>query len=177
MMSPVQLVVIAGPAGTGKSTLANALAKELNATHLDFDTVNTELVRQKRAEHPQLPEPELLAKIKGERYLRLAQAIRESVDPTIIASGPFSQHSQDARLWNQWLQDCGNARAVEFFWLDLDPEIRRLRILHRGSARDAPIVESDLVLDPAAWPVFPHHLVAASTPTAEQLAAVLDQIR
>lgn len=175
-MSPVQLVVIAGPAGSGKSSLANALSNELDATHLDFDTVNTELVLRKGAENPRISEPELLEKIKGERYLGLAHAIRESSEPMIIASGPFSQHSQDSGSWNQWVQACGRARSVEFFWLDLDPEIRLLRILDRGSSRDARIVDSHQVLEPVPLPVFPHHLVDARAPTAAQLRAVLDQI-
>ena len=175
-MSPVQLVVIAGPAGSGKSTLANALAHELNAPHLDFDTVNTELVLRERAENPHMSEPDLLEKIKGERYRGLAQAIRESSEPTVIASGPFSQHSQDAQLWNQWVQACGRVHSVEFFWLDLDPEIRRLRILERGSSRDALIVDSHSHLEPVALPVFPHHPVDASTPMAVQLKVVRDRI-
>ncbi len=174
MMSPVQLVVIAGPAGSGKSSLANALAHELMVTHLDFDTVNTELVLRERAENPHMFEPDLLEKIKGERYLGLARAIRECTEPTVIASAPFTQHSQDAQLWDQWVQACGPVHSVEFFWLDLDPEIRRLRILERGSSRDAR--KSHLVLEPAALPVFPHQLVDAGAPTAAQLKVVRDRI-
>ncbi len=172
-MFPVRLIVIAGPAGSGKSTLANAVAKVLGVPHLDFDTVNNELVAIRWNENPQLSEPELLEIFKSERYSELARALRGCSGDLLIASGPFSAHAQSPQLWNDWLGECGEVESVDFIWLRVDPEIRRSRIIGRNSSRDEQVRNSKQSLEPAPSPRIAHRIVDAGAEIDLQCGAAM----
>lgn len=164
----VRLIVIAGPAGSGKSTLANAFAEILGVPHVDFDTVSDELVELRRNENPQLSEPELLEAYKAERYLELARCVREFCGDLLIASGPFSAQAQSPKLWDDWLSECGKVTAVEFLWLQVDPKIRKIRLIRRNSARDELVLNSDQSLQAVPLPLIKHRIVDASETVDEQ---------
>ncbi len=176
----VQVMVIAGPAGSGKTTLADAIAKKLSAPHLDFDVVSSGVVAATQALHPELPEEEVLLACKEDRYAALAEAIWQCVDledpaapSLVIASAPLSQYTQESDLWAAWLEQCGSPTAVDLVWLDLDPQIRWNRMVNRKSSRDRALVESGIRPDPAPLPVVKHRVIDASLPMKERVRQAL----
>ena len=176
----VQVMVIAGPAGTGKTTLADAVAKKLAAPHVDFDVVSAGVVAEARSQHPVLSEEALLLLCKEERYDALAEAIRQCADGAdplvpslVIASAPLSQYTQNSDLWAAWLAKCGSPTAVDLVWLDLDPNLRWNRMMNRKSSRDQALLESGIRPDPAPLPVVEHRVIDASRPMAERVRMAL----
>jgi predicted kinase len=176
----VQVMVIAGPAGSGKTTLADAVAKKLAAPHFDFDVVSAGVVAATQALHPELSEEAVLVACKEERYDALAEAIRQCADstdplapPLVIASAPLSQYTQDPDLWAAWSAQCGSATFVDLVWLDLDPTVRWNRMLNRKSSRDQALLESGIRPDPAPLPVVEHRVIDASCPMAERVRLAL----
>jgi predicted kinase len=176
----VQVMVIAGPAGSGKTTLAEAVAKRLSAPHLDFDVVSAGVVAATQALHPELSEEAVLVACKEERYAALAEAIRqcaERADPlvpsVVIASAPLSQYTQDVKLWSDWLAQCGSPSSVDLVWLDLDPKVRWNRMTNRKSSRDQALLASGIRPDPAPLPVVEHRVIDASLPMAERVRLAL----
>jgi cytidylate kinase len=176
----VQVMLIAGPAGSGKTTLADAVAKKLSVRHLDFDVVSAGVVAAAQALQPELPEEEVLLACKEERYAALAEAIRECVDledpsapSLVIASAPLSQYTQDSDLWAAWISKCGSLASVDLVWLDLDPKVRWNRMVNRKSSRDRALVESGIRPDPAPLPVVEHRVINAGLPMKERVRQAL----
>lgn len=175
------MMVIAGPAGSGKTTLANTVAKKLNAMHLDFDFVSADVVANARSLHPELSEEALLLACKEQRYEALALAIKRYAElngpnssALVIVSAPFSQHTQDPHLWSAWLGKCGSPASVDLVWLDLDPKVRWNRMVNRKSSRDRALLESGIRPDPAPLPVVEHRAIDAMLPKRERLRLVLE---
>lgn len=171
-----RLVAIGGPAGSGKTTLADALARTLGVRHLDFDEVSLEVVNEGRARLPNLSEAQILARLRDERYRSLAHAtgalLRQGA-PLLVVSAPFTTEAADPRAWNAWLDACGFRVVPMFVWLQLEPTARRARMVARGSSRDTELLASGRVLDMPPVPVIPALLVDASWPLDQQVAAVM----
>ena len=177
----VQVMVIAGPAGSGKTTLADAVAKKLSAPHLDFDVVSAGVVAATQSLHPELSEEAVLLACKEERYAALAESIRQftaladdSAPSLVIASAPLSQYTQDSKLWAAWLAQCGSPSSVDLVWLDLDPRVRWNRMLNRKSSRDQALVESGIRPEPAPFPVVEHRVIDAGRPMKERVRLALE---
>lgn len=173
------LLAIGGPAGSGKTTLANALARELKVPHLDFDDVTLPVVHTGRERLPDLTEAQLLGELRAERYSLLARATGEAVlagQRRLIVSAPFTTEAVNLRAWTNWRLSLGVDIATVFVWLVLDPETRRARMQTRGSSRDAELLASGEPLPAAVFPSISAVLVEASRPIAEQVSTVLTAI-
>jgi sugar-phosphatase len=137
-----ELFMIAGPAGSGKTTLGVALASRLGAPHLDLDDVTGDLVGRFLAEHPERTEPEALLALRDLRYAQLAETARllmsgeSSSDLVLIA--PFTVEISSVDRWGRWLADVGVPSAsAHLVWLTLPPGERLRRMAARGASRDA----------------------------------------
>lgn len=180
----MHLIVIAGPAGSGKTTVADLVATRMSAPHLDFDVVTNSVVAGHREQSPHLSEPELLEAIKGERYAVLAASVRaafeaarqEGLSGSVIASAPFTAISQSPASWVDWLAGCGEPDRVDLFWLSIKPELRRARVRQRNSVRDARLLEGSVAPGPVPPPLVAHHLINAALPLGAQVAQVIDTI-
>lgn len=171
----MHLIAIGGPAGVGKTTLAETVSQSLGIPHVDFDEASREVVAKGRLSHPTTPEEELLTLLRADRYQALAQAVasaREFPSTVVIASAPFTRHSQEVTLWHSWLEQCGSMSRIDFVWLDLDPETRRHRMIQRGASRDFALVDSGDPLPPPLLPVFPYVHIDASAPLEHQQVRV-----
>lgn len=152
----MRVLAIGGPAGSGKTTVADALSVQLGVPHIDFDVASADVVARARTAAPHLAEDELLLAVKEPRYAALADAIAacaEGGKALVVVSAPFSQHSQDPKRWAQWVQ-AARAERVDLVWLAVDPQTRWERMRLRGEVRDAPALA-----DPAAVPAAPAPLV------------------
>jgi|GEM_PF-819931 len=177
-MRSMRLIVIAGPAGSGKTTLANELARLHQMKHIDFDVVTAEIVSNRRAENPGVSESDLLVRVKQERYLVMAQAVAQARGKEapgcdcLLVSAPFTGISQSQEAWNEWLAACGDFETVNFIWLTVDSHIRLDRIRNRGSERDEKVLSGASSLELAPQPVISHQLVDSSQPLARQCQAL-----
>jgi hypothetical protein len=180
MIRAMRLIVIAGPAGSGKSTLADLLAVRLDGVHVDFDVVTGAMASARSKDYPLLSEPELLERVKDERYAEFSSAVRVAgsvgwPDSPVIASAPFTSITQSPGAWANWCATCGaRGDLTSLFWLDIEPELRLARLRQRGSSRDLPHLDGSTFLDRVPRPAVAHHLIDAGLPLGEQAALVAE---
>lgn len=183
----MRLIVIAGPAGSGKTTLADRVAEQWGVPHVDFDVVTRGVVTAQREQFPHLTEPELLEQIKDARYAEFASAVRAALEaearaaegsgltPHVIASAPFTSITQSPALWAAWCAQCDvPEEQAGLFWLDIEPELRLARMRQRGSSRDLPLLDGSATPASVPLPVVAHRRIDAALPLAEQAAFVTD---
>lgn len=169
----VTVTFIAGLAGTGKSTLGDALAASLGGVHLDFDEITRSVVERAGVDHPNLTEAELLLAVKDDRYAALHAALVEHLarepEQAVVVSAPFTRQTADPVAWERWAQVAPGSLLV---WLHVSHAERARRIAARGATRD---VGGGASVDPAP-PVVPHVGLDATEPTPQLVAAVLDRL-
>ena len=133
----LSLILIGGAAGTGKTSLAGALATRLGANVVDLDDVTAALVQDYLADHPETTEAQALSALRDARYALLAQAAAEQSGLT-IAVAPFSRELACAQDWSAWVRAAGRTdlqcRTLQVT-LPAQEHLRRLK--ERGAARDA----------------------------------------
>lgn len=163
------VVFVAGPAGTGKSTLADAIAETLGGVHLDFDLVSAGVVAEARTAHPDCSEAEVLSLVKDQRYAALREALVDHrsrrPDTPVVVSAPFTRHTASAVAWAPWESLAPGSLLV---WLRVDEAERERRIAARGATRDHGAARAD-----AAIPGVAHLAVDSSAPPAELVGQVL----
>lgn len=169
----VTVTFIAGLAGTGKSTLGDALAASLGGVHLDFDEISRMVVDRARLDHADLTEAELLLAVKQERYDALHAALVEQIErfpgTPVVVSAPFTRQVADPAAWGVWSQV---APEVLLVWLSVDEAERARRIAARGASRDVgggPVVG-------ATAPAVPHLALDAGGSTAALVEAVVAEL-
>jgi len=162
------VVFVAGPAGSGKSTLGDALAASLDGVHLDFDVVSAGVVDAARAAHPGSSEAELLLQVKDDRYAALHAALADRLatvpDAPVVVSAPFTRQVAEASTWQPWADLAPGALVV---WLRLDEGERARRIAARGAVRDRGAAPG-----PTTAPGVPHLALEAADPTPALVASV-----
>lgn len=167
------LVIVAGPAGSGKTTTADALSLILDAPHVDFDIATREVVDEAQAARPELDEADLLLMARPARYAAFARAVTAALDnhPLVIASAPFTSHVASGPAWQAWAAELPADTEVTLAWLDPGPQERLTRMRRRGSERDAPLLASGDV--PSVPPPVVNHLRIDMSGTPEACAATL----
>jgi sugar-phosphatase len=176
-----ELFMIAGPAGSGKTTLGVALAERLGAPYLDLDDVTVDLVARFRHDHPDRGEAEVLLALRDRRYAELVQAARRllasggSSDVVLIA--PFTAEIASTQRWEGWIEQLGTgAVRTHLVWLTLTRRDRLARMAARGATRDASLLaatDSPEELPEAPAPMVPCLVLDALLPAADQVERVL----
>jgi sugar-phosphatase len=161
--------VLAGPAGSGKSTLGRALATRRGAVLLDLDTVSNPLLD---ALGPVLApdghwnDPGRRDDLRPARYATLLAVAADQVVDEIVLVAPFTAELRGGREWSMLLAAVA-PEVPRVVWLDGAPALYEARRTARGEARDGFPVE------PQATPSIPHQRVDAAAPTSAQLATLL----
>jgi predicted kinase len=173
-------ILIGGAPGTGKSTLAAALAPRLGAAVLDLDVATGPLVAvvSDLIGATDLSDPRLAHLTRGPRYETLYALAEENLRAgiSVILVAPFTiERSEDG--WTGVTARLG-AYAAEplLVWLHLAPDQHIERLSRRNAVRDA-----DKVANPAAFlggidtgrPAAPHLALDAATPPAEMADRVI----
>ena len=170
-MSESLAVVVAGTAGSGKSTLGRALASALRAPLVDLDSVTTPLLDALPADvlgGHWLTSPHAAA-VRAGRYaaLRATAADALSTAGRVVVVAPFTAELAGGAEWHQ-LRDALAPAEPHVVHVDGDPAVLASRRSSRGASRDAYRPDTAPVL-----PAIPVTAVDAELSTAQQLARVL----
>jgi predicted kinase len=133
-------VVVAGPPGSGKTTLAAALARVLHRAFIDLDTVTGAMTRAALAlagADESALDGALGARLREARYGALLDtaAANLGVGLGVVLSGPFTCERVDPARWEAVRERLGEADAA-LICLELDEPARRARMQARGAPRD-----------------------------------------
>jgi sugar-phosphatase len=169
------IVVVAGAAGSGKSTLGLELARSLGAALLDLDTLTNPVLEglgSALADGAHWNDAGLRVLVRPARYAALRATLADQVRAggSAVLVAPFTAELLGGEEWQQLVEAAGTTPQV--VWLRASPELLAERRRIRSADRDAHVV------DPPAehTPLVPHLRVDASLPTAEQLADVLRRL-
>ena len=167
----IDVFVIAGAAGSGKTTFGRALAKRLAIPLLDLDEVTAPLVQAFRASHPELDEAGALGVVRDDRYreLRRVAVLATSTGGSVIVTAPFTSEISSPEQWRAFADAFDSGVAVHLIWLEVTPEERLRRMRVRGASRDARLTAASggAVHLPASAPPAVGHLSLDAQLTSE----------
>jgi sugar-phosphatase len=166
------IVVVAGPAGSGKSTLGLHLARVMRLPYLDLDTMTNPVLEGLGvvlAEQLHWNDPRLRDVVRPARYRALRDTLADQVAAGLgaVVVAPFTAELQGGDQWDKLVDAAGCVPAV--VWVRASPALLAERRAARAADRDAHIVDGADSTPPAV----PHVAVDAALTTAEQVQVVL----
>lgn len=164
--------VVAGPAGSGKTTLGRALARSLGAALLDLDSVTNPLLEGLAdlvAPGGHWNEPHRRELVRPARYAALLATARDQVPSgvDVVLVAPFTAELRGGPEWER-LREAVAPATVRVVWLRAGPDLLATRVALRGEPRDDGRPGAVVVS-----PVVDHLPVDAAASTDDQLAQVL----
>lgn len=181
-------VLVAGPAGSGKSTLGSVLARRLRAPLLDQDVLTNPLVDVVAGlvgAGDDLDHPRLRALVREARYVTLldAAAAQLACGSDVVLVAPFTAEAAVPDRWDRLESGllAAGASGVHLVWLEADPAQLEQRLRARDALRDRA-----RTADPAAMrrflagirrPAVPGQLMDAGWTADRQADAVLHHLR
>ncbi len=166
----MNVLVVAGPAASGKSTVGRELARRTGAVLLDLDTLTNPLLDGLQVGAPgHWNRPDLRPVVRPARYAVLLAVAREQADlgHDLVLVAPFTAELAGGPAWERLRAAVAPAEPT-VVWLQLPPEVLAERMRARGEARDAGAVSPN-----AATPVVAHLALDATLETAAQADLVL----
>ncbi len=151
--------VVAGPAGSGKSTLGRALAGITGAVVLDQDIATNPLMAQLalvvRA-GDDLDHPALRGSVRQARYQCVIDVAVDNgrLGRDVVMIAPFTAECTDPQAWLELTRQLVPAQ-VRLIWVTVPPEVALARRIRRNLARDAAAAGS-AAPEPSLVPVVDH---------------------
>ena len=171
---PARVLVVAGVAGAGKSTLGRELARRTGSVLLDLDTLTNPLLDGLGASAlapwaTHWNSPEHRDVVRPARYAVLLAAAREQADlgHDLVLVAPFTAELAGGPEWDL-LRTAVAPAEPEVVWLHAPAEVLAARVRERGEARD-----TSTALTGATEPTVPFLGVDATASTAVQAELVL----
>jgi predicted kinase len=169
------VVILAGPPGVGKSTVAPLIAHALGAASIDIDATFSPIVPL-LGPHPR----DVVRAAIYESLVAMTEASLEAGVHVVVAA-PFTRERRDPVAWERLSARLSARAAVAVLvWLHAPRELLLERLAKRGEPRDA-----DKLADPASWlgeaepdapPSVPHIAVDASDTTEEAAEQTLREL-
>jgi predicted kinase len=169
------VVIVAGPPGAGKSTVAPGIANALRAASIDIDAAFTPIV-------PLLgPHPREV--VRAAIYESLVASTEASLQGGVhvVVAAPFTLERRDPAAWDRLSARLSSrGAAAVLVWLHASRELLLQRLAARGETRDA-----DKLADPASWlreaepeapPTSPHIAVDATDTAERAVEQILRQL-
>lgn len=170
------IVVVAGPAGSGKTTLGRALAQTLRLPLLDLDTITNPVLDGVGAlAHHDSPtgtthwnDAALRPTVRPARYAALLAVLADQRDAGVgaVLVAPFTAELRGGAEWDALVEAAGVVPRV--VWLRADAATLADRRARRAADRDAHIVDAPTDVEP----LVQHLTIEAALSTSQQLASV-----
>jgi predicted kinase len=138
---PARVVyVVAGPAGSGKSTLGRALALVTGAVVIDQDIATNPLMAQIAAlvgAGDDLDDPALRGPVRRARYQCIIDIACDNgrLGRNVVMIAPFTAESSDVVAWAGLARQLAPARVV-LVWVTVPPDVALARRRQRNLPRD-----------------------------------------
>jgi len=166
-------IIVAGVAGTGKTTLGRALAAELGLPLLDLDPVTVPLLDEVGEYLPGghwMTAPEV---VRAGRYAALRETARDVVrnGPGVVLVAPFTAELRGGPEWDE-LRDALSPVPVHVVYLRAELELVAARRARRGAERDLHRPKDTYV----APPRIPVIEIDATVATDDQVRRVLSAL-
>ena len=139
MSDSVHVLVVAGPAASGKSEFAKKLSAHVNFTWIDFDDYVNELINENKLLIDSIGMERFLAQVREKRYRELINRAVVAVKQgkSIVLSAPFTAEVQNQDLWDARIAPLTSLGiSPKLYWIETKPEVRRDRMVARSSERD-----------------------------------------
>lgn len=170
------IVVVAGPAGSGKTTLGRALARTLRLPLLDLDTITNPVLDGvgALADHDwpagatHWNDAALRPTVRPARYAALLATLADQRDAGVgaVLVAPFTAELRGGEEWDALVEAAGVVPRV--VWLRADAATLADRRAGRAADRDAHIVDAPSDVEPQVR----HLTIEAALSTSQQLASV-----
>ena len=164
----MRVVLVAGPAGAGKSTLGRALATRIRAALLDLDDLTNPILDAIWTGAGHWNDPEHRALIRPARYavLRAAAAAQVASGVDVVLVAPFTAELAGR---DEWAALTAAVAPAEPFvvWIDAPADVLAARVQERADARD-----SRTESRPAVGPAIPHLRVDGTSSTTDLVGEI-----
>lgn len=175
-------VLVSGAPGSGKSTVAALIARELHAALLDLDTATASLTAVIAQLHgtDNLDDPDLARVTRAARYEAIVSLAEDNLAAGIgaVMVAPFTAERRDPLAWERLQRRLHRAGAsVMLVWLRITADEVVRRVEQRGEGRDLAKRgggwPAGLDLDPPAVPHLAVDAMRAPAAVAETVMASL----
>jgi predicted kinase len=132
--------VVAGPAGSGKSTMGRALASVTSAVVIDQDTATNPLMAAVAAAAgvgDDLDHPALRGSVRQARYQCIIDIARDNlaIGRDVVLIAPFTTESSNSGAWSEVVRQLRPAH-VTLVWVTVPPDVALARRVQRNLPRD-----------------------------------------
>lgn len=130
-------IILCGPPGAGKTSLAKALSKRGRFVHLDKDALEP---------HADTRDPEYRDHIRPRLYKQLAQLAESHLQAgdSVIIDAPFLHQFNEETGIGSFTSLLPPETEISIYWLQAGEDTLKQRIRERGEARDLVLQQTGL---------------------------------